>query len=810
MDPVQSLQDHNDHKKLRPQGKVESTSGSGLYNPHGSMPFYRSISPALSGMANPTANDWNAPFGADDPIHDGSFFGQGPIDAHDLGLGSPQSFDFPSINSVWGGDAANVGLFNESFSMSNAALPNNFNHDAAQNDDYYAYVNYNPPKEPFTPNSASPTLGSTASDECPTGQANSFESLQVDKTLQLLASTNVPNASNTSEAVVHDGITSTSPSTENSSGHTIDPITPGDSDSELLFTEPRILGSGFDEEVANINLELGPRGKTASQVAENSNGHRLPAFATRPMPQTPQNILSSASSQAVDTHQQQIGATAAAQATKHDRYPVARCYTEIADMSVLGRYKVGKDKTYFHSLTEARKEVLQLPDDLLEDDTIPQTDEEKCAVIKAMRDHILDGHLNEDGPTSLKRLRTNKLYTPKYVEMVCWQILEDMIKRHQQGFLTDQGRSPKNEFVSFASRLAAVLQMFAKHKNICKTVLTEPYRWRFIDDPFETEKGTNSNKKNNDSKAVKLNFANECLKEKEQEARAASIDTSTTDPTNRQMGLTQIAEMSESQQNISMANNLGLRELLPWPSEDSNATSSAYPGNLPSALYSTGRAPEQQSNHFNHQNSLVLSREPQMQPSKYPILGLNGAYPWSQQFAEPLSAFDQGTPNPPVNPVYDSQSGWPQFPHPPMPAPSYGDEQRLSVGPTYARETYTNSRSTSKKRTHEASFSTDTGILALQYDYAPNPAAKRNCTPPRSVSTTTPSPQQHLTAQPVLNEQIYAQSSSASTATLSSQQHAAPNPTTRRPGRPRTTQTGRVIKTLNERNKGHRTTKKKT
>jgi hypothetical protein len=133
-------------------------------------------------------------------------------------------------------------------------------------------------------------------------------------------------------------------------------------------TPPNIPSSASSQAV---DLDQQQIEATAAQVPEYSSGHRLSAPAAQPMSQTPQNIPSSASSQAVDLDQQQIGSAATPQTTgvnieQGTQAPVSfqvlddvdDCYKQAARIAVLGFYEEGLNQTRYSSLKEARRQYM--------------------------------------------------------------------------------------------------------------------------------------------------------------------------------------------------------------------------------------------------------------------------------------------------------------------------------------------------------------------------------------------------------------------------------------------------------------------
>ena len=78
-------------------------------------------------------------------------------------------------------------------------------------------------------------------------------------------------------------------------------------------------------------------------------------------------------------------------------------------------------ETKYSSLTEAR-EANRTPSGLREDDTLPTTDIQKRAIVKALTNAMLSTENAEDNPGMVKPFHEGKFGSAR-VEAVCWELL---------------------------------------------------------------------------------------------------------------------------------------------------------------------------------------------------------------------------------------------------------------------------------------------------------------------------------------------------------------------------------------------------
>jgi hypothetical protein len=115
--------------------------------------------------------------------------------------------------------------------------------------------------------------------------------------------------------------------------------------------------------------------------------------------------------------------------------------------------------TYFSSIEEANLSVAPHHHVNLEDDTIPRSDEQKKAIVKAISNAIASHDQSGDGITVTKPFRDGK-YPPDRIEITAWNVLESCIARHNIGpLLATFGVKSKGSanLTNFAERMSKIL-----------------------------------------------------------------------------------------------------------------------------------------------------------------------------------------------------------------------------------------------------------------------------------------------------------------------------------------------------------------
>lgn len=115
--------------------------------------------------------------------------------------------------------------------------------------------------------------------------------------------------------------------------------------------------------------------------------------------------------------------------------------------------------TYFSSIEEANLSVAPHHHVNLEDDTIPRSDEQKKAIVKAISNAIASHDQSGDGITVTRPFRDGK-YPPDRIEITAWNVLESCIARHNIGpLLATFGVKSKGSanLTNFAERMSKIL-----------------------------------------------------------------------------------------------------------------------------------------------------------------------------------------------------------------------------------------------------------------------------------------------------------------------------------------------------------------
>ncbi|KAL4902971.1 hypothetical protein BDW74DRAFT_157205, partial [Aspergillus multicolor] len=260
----------------------------------------------------------------------------------------------------------------------------------------------------------------------------------------------------------------------------------------------------------------------------------------------------------------------------------------------------------FKSLEAARKALR--PDNIrvAPDPTIPKTQEQKQALVRALYSYVISVKNAQDNQKAIDNF-TKSLTTKRRrqeLELMCWEILERSIERAKMGAL-GLNQTDKQFNGCFKERLTGIMQAFDKKKTICQSTCKTGYRQQLIDNPFDKMKGNHTNKVNNNRKKDKIKAGNEVLK-----AQAQSSDAPASDAGDR----TQSEENQTLQQNRTRMrtprgqNNSRTEEQVPAQLQNVNA-----PDHHPSPLLETpnidGDADDQQGvlNHEGHQTSAAGS-----------------------------------------------------------------------------------------------------------------------------------------------------------------------------------------------------------
>ena len=191
-----------------------------------------------------------------------------------------------------------------------------------------------------------------------------------------------------------------------------------------------------------------------------------------------------------------------------------------------------EDKMHFASLAEARHWQLreQSSDQGRMDNTLPAEGEKSAIVVKMISAFGYMGPealINPDGtkrcPDVTKANIEHALAHPKAVEALCWDLLEETIRRCEGKPLCAVYAPPKfqRKEAAFADRIKGVIKALKVSKNLCKHLFEPPFASRVIDDPWNEIRKVQTNDINNKRKQ-------EVMKRAMQLQQSAEADGSTT------------------------------------------------------------------------------------------------------------------------------------------------------------------------------------------------------------------------------------------------------------------------------------------
>ena len=135
-----------------------------------------------------------------------------------------------------------------------------------------------------------------------------------------------------------------------------------------------------------------------------------------------------------------------------------------------------------------------------EDDTVPETQDQKRALVKLLFKAFKSTHYAKDNEP-IKEPFLKERHDNRRVEAMCWDLLYAVIKRSETGPLL-QAYDPckvtnSGTMGSFADRFDAVVQALYTFKTICKHLFDAPYINVLVDDPNRAKSRVMSNKRLN-------------------------------------------------------------------------------------------------------------------------------------------------------------------------------------------------------------------------------------------------------------------------------------------------------------------------
>ncbi|PLN83909.1 hypothetical protein BDW42DRAFT_199930 [Aspergillus taichungensis] len=172
-------------------------------------------------------------------------------------------------------------------------------------------------------------------------------------------------------------------------------------------------------------------------------------------------------------------------------------------------------KTIYPTSQQAREAMCVIQRELQHkrDRTIPTTDEQKRAIVKALFNAMKSLVYAEDNP-AMKRPFVQGKYTDARLEAACWTLLDLTLLRHRQGPLlgafSDKCRGG-DAVPNFGQRIQLIMTALEVNKTIVKHVLDPNYTATLVDDPVGSMKRIVSNKQLNRRKGEYMVAGKELL-----------------------------------------------------------------------------------------------------------------------------------------------------------------------------------------------------------------------------------------------------------------------------------------------------------
>jgi hypothetical protein len=162
-----------------------------------------------------------------------------------------------------------------------------------------------------------------------------------------------------------------------------------------------------------------------------------------------------------------------------------------------------------------------------DEEELPQSQEEKAAIVKllfkAMKTTV-DGKSN---PTVMVHFKAQS-HSNAHVEAICWQLLEETIRRSRGGPLNyvyepeKPTKSAENRDLSFAQRIDALIATLVTEKSVCVNLLRGPKVLDVVDYPSYIKKRTGGNRLLNKKKAEVARLGKIMMQEREREREGGS------------------------------------------------------------------------------------------------------------------------------------------------------------------------------------------------------------------------------------------------------------------------------------------------
>ncbi|EEQ91797.2 uncharacterized protein BDCG_06917 [Blastomyces dermatitidis ER-3] len=147
------------------------------------------------------------------------------------------------------------------------------------------------------------------------------------------------------------------------------------------------------------------------------------------------------------------------------------------------------------------------------DPTIPRTPEAKRKIVTEMLKAMKSVEYAQDNEGMIRPFREQK-QSPIRMEIVCWNILDSCISRHEHGPLLaiyDGKAKTTGQIPTFGERMEKIIECLWTQKTICKHLLDAYYLFTFVDDPVCARNRVVANKNLNKRKGEVMNAGKKAL-----------------------------------------------------------------------------------------------------------------------------------------------------------------------------------------------------------------------------------------------------------------------------------------------------------
>ncbi|PGH03496.1 hypothetical protein GX51_04071 [Blastomyces parvus] len=147
------------------------------------------------------------------------------------------------------------------------------------------------------------------------------------------------------------------------------------------------------------------------------------------------------------------------------------------------------------------------------DPTIPRTPEAKRKIVTEMLKAMKSVEYAQDNEGMIRPFREQK-HSPIRMEIVCWNILDSCVSRHENGPLLaiyDGKAKTTGQIPTFAERMDKIIECLWTQKTICKHLLDAYYLFTFVDDPVCARNRVVANKNLNKRKGEVMNAGKKAL-----------------------------------------------------------------------------------------------------------------------------------------------------------------------------------------------------------------------------------------------------------------------------------------------------------